>query len=263
MKTLIHKKRTVSTIEAEAQTICGNRLINQDRFYLNHHYERKSPDDHYETSISIDPKIPICFAVADGVGGASYGEIASKIAIDYIHEWQSACSADEEDIIAAIRMGFGEINQRIIDYSDEMDADSATTLTALIFFGNKFYLANVGDSPAFMIRQSRLLNLFDDQSFGGVNESARPDKITKKSNLLLYYLGNRELTGEDMVHITRGTYQKNDCFMLFTDGVTKTLGEKRILELMDKSNVELSILFQELEKTGADDNSTGILARVK
>lgn len=232
------------SITAQGKSICGSRLQNQDNMYINHVISNDFHEGHFQLT---DDSI-LCFAVADGVGGASHGEKASQAALESIEQWQSECDPTDKDIEFEIRNAFNIANKRVIELSDELYTETGTTLTMLLFYKDKYYIANIGDSPAFLMRHKRMTPLHQRQ---GVK------------NILYAFVGNREMEGDEMVHITSGTYQKGDIFFLCSDGISNTLTSTKLYWLLFKKSITIDKILQKTEENNPSDNSTGLIVKIE
>jgi protein phosphatase len=106
---------------------------------------------------------PPLFAVADGMGGARAGEVASRLAAAVFREFHQADDLEPEERIAAI---IREANRRIYERA-RGDADASgmgTTITAALVAGSRVAVGHVGDSRAYRIRDGRIEQLTDDHS---------------------------------------------------------------------------------------------------
>ena len=107
------------------------------------------------------------FAVADGVGGAAYGEVASATTISTLAALDGDATDDLEDPLAALRSAVGTANDRLRELTDRDPklAGMGTTLTALLWSRERLALAQVGDSRAYRRRDGSLDQISHDQTF--------------------------------------------------------------------------------------------------
>ena len=249
-------------IIAEGQTLCGNRPVNQDALFLNDVPGLASTAEYRDDSGML------CFAVADGVGGAAKGEIASQIVVQALSDWirsfnNEYAELDEETFLDQfIRDGFHFFNQAVIRYSEEIQKTSATTLTLLVLLRGRFYLANIGDSPAFLLRRRKLIRLEETQTLGAMRSDSDRRSSGMDDHTLLSFLGNPFEDGADAVHISTGQYLEKDVFFLCTDGITEALNEREIRRCLLRRGQILPRLFQKLQKRTLSDNCTGIALRI-
>ena len=231
-------------IDVQGCSVSGDRLFNQDNMYIHH----TVGTEYCEKRLEFPYREPICLAVADGVGGASCGDEAALLTLENVAKWHSSLDLKDEDILPLIYDAFDIFNNDIVNFADEIYADTGTTLTLLLLWKDKFFLANVGDSPAFWIKNKKLATISERQG---------------KDNVLYSFLGNRELEGSQMVHITKGTYKGGDAFFLCSDGITNTLNKRQLIGLLARKNVSIDKIINKTVKNEPKDNCTGILVQIR
>ena len=230
-------------IEVQGLSVAGGRLLNQDNMYINHTIGTEL----CVKRLGFPYKEPLCFAVADGVGGASSGDEAALLALKSLDKWHSELNLNNADIPSVIKDAFDVFNEEIVNFADEIYADTGTTLTLLLLWKDNFYLANVGDSPAIWVRKKKLATISERQG---------------EDNMLYSFLGNREADGSQMVHITKGQYKDGDTFFLCSDGITNTLETKQLLGQLCKRKTSIEKIIDKTVKNGPQDNCTGILIQI-
>lgn len=257
---------------AEGISICGERTINQDRFFIDYYHDRDYPDEHIERAFRLGESL-LCFAIADGVGGAAKGEKASRIALESLDKWKQSAhnylkGNTNDEMLDFIMDGFNCFNQKIVDFSYEIMENSATTLTLLLFYHGMYYLASVGDSPAFLFRRTTekmptMLLLTEPQTKGADIKKSGRIATEKENNILTAYLGNFNKRGEDMMNLSYGQLEDGDVFLLCSDGITKELSLSKIEGYVDKTESPLNAMFSDLEHSSPKDNCTAIIVSVK
>ena len=117
---------------------------------------------------------PPLFAVADGMGGAQAGEIASKLAATVLEDTDSGSLSGRERVHAL----FQEANKRVYDRSttDPAASGMGTTMTVALIEGNEVTIGHVGDSRAYLVRDGRLEQLTEDHSL--VNELLKSGRLS-------------------------------------------------------------------------------------
>lgn len=225
-------------IYAEGKSIIGGRLFNEDHMYLNRIITNTFYEDIYDNDDLL------CFAIADGVGGSSQGDKASYTVLQSVENWFS--NYDPLNESEELKSAFDSFNESVVSFSDEIYEETGTTLTLLLISQGKFYLANIGDSPAYRIRGREIIPIYSRQG---------------QDNFLYAYVGNREKSGSEMVDITTGTCEKGDRFFLCSDGISNDLGEKSLNKLLKKRNITIDKIFKKLKNP--KDNCSGILIEVK
>jgi len=165
----------------------------------------------------------VLVAVADGMGGHTAGEVASRMAIDVLFKtFYTGSSADPG---RALRYGFEAANQTILALaaSDSTKAGMGTTLVAAVIRGRTLYVANVGDSRAYLIRDKTTLQITRDHTW--VAEQVRERVITEEQsrghayrNIITRAVGNRT---DLQVDLFRQNLKSRDIVVLCTDGLSK------------------------------------------
>jgi PPM family protein phosphatase len=195
-----------------------------------------------EDSIEIKPlpDMTVCI-VADGMGGQAYGEIASKRAIEVVpRELRKLLSgsAHEDQAKTAIRKAILQANEEIITLGTldrDMKNMGTTIVMALWRKGNEMYVANLGDSRAYLVRDGKIEQLTVDHSLAQAlveNKTISPAEAKEHRfrNVLWKYLGSKEIgEGPDVktIHLQAG-----DRFLLCSDGLTGPVPDEKLLEFI-------------------------------
>jgi protein phosphatase len=206
------------------------------------------------------------FVVADGMGGAQAGEVASRIAVDMFEEGLG----DTADPESALAMQAGAANARIheLSHSNAEHAGMGTTLTAVYVAPEEVAIAHVGDSRAYRLRAGELLRLTDDHSL--VDELMRQGKITPEEAVdhPQRSVITRALGPEPSVEVDTRSYsaRAGDVYLLCSDGLTTMLAEERVAELL-RSHSRLrdagEALVAAANEAGGRDNITVVLFRLE
>ena len=209
------------------------------------------------------------FAVADGVGGANAGEIASKEAIDVFKKaFFSKLRLDEEPE-RALRFAAEEANRHLFRMAGEQRhlAGMSTTLTAVYTDKTQAWLLQVGDSRLYRWRQGVLTQLSEDQTL--VAKLVATGKITKaeakvhpRKSWLLQALGAE---GEVEPKLQSLTLEPGDKLLLCTDGLSNMLSDGEISELLqdrDAQHCADSLIERALQNGGRDNVTAVVLTAV-
>jgi len=209
------------------------------------------------------------FAVADGVGGAEAGEVASQTAIEVLDEAfrHQVDGADVEDLMElAIQRANASIHQMAQEHAKF--AMMATTIVALHLKGNIATFGHVGDSRLYRLTpDGQLRRETEDHSI--VEEEVRAGRMTPEqaANHPSKNVISRALGAEQAVEVDMKTIEVEDGteFLLCTDGITRHVSDNELRQLMVVSN-SLEDLCNELKRRcyerGAEDNLTVIVVRV-
>jgi PPM family protein phosphatase len=203
-----------------------------------------------EDSYVIEPPL---FAVADGMGGAQAGEVASKLAAGAVKER----GADVEELIQEANR---RVHQRSIE--DPNASGMGTTLTVASIEDGMVSIGHVGDSRAYLIRDGRLEQVTDDHSL--VGELMRSGKLSAEEaethpqrSVITRALGTDPDVDVDMFPIET---HAGDLFLICSDGLTTMVDDQKILELVEEHRDDLQALVKSLikaaNKGGGEDNIT-------
>jgi len=212
---------------------------------------------HNEDSYVVAPPL---FAVADGMGGANAGEVASGIAVETLK------TGDGGDFVTLIE----EANRRVFKRSSDDAAASGmgTTMIAAVVGDAKVRLANVGDSRAYVFRDGELVQLTEDHSL--VGELVRSGKLAPEDaqshpqrSVITRALGTDPDVDVDTYEFET---RAGDLFLLCSDGLYSMVGHAKMLELVDKHRADLDQLTKALinaaNRGGGDDNITVVVFEI-
>jgi protein phosphatase len=206
------------------------------------------------------------FVVADGMGGAQAGEVASRVAVEAFHEGLSDSSDAERSLVAQVQQANAHINE--LSHRSAEHAGMGTTITAAYVGEREVTIAHVGDSRAYCLREGELLRLTDDHSL--VDELIREGKLTPEEaeehpqrSVITRALGP-ESTVEVDVRSFRG--RPEDLYLICSDGLTTMLGEDELLELLlagESLHDAGESLIAAANAAGGKDNITVVLFRLE
>lgn len=255
----------MAKIKIQAVTIKGFKEKNQDCLYINGWYMEDSGacNQYYKKEYAADAESITAVAVADGVSSSDNGEIASFLVMQSLDNWLEGIDIETDDLVSEIREGFGRCNRDLVDYAEQESKRMATTLTALIVLNDRYYVANIGDSPAFLIHNGELTQLHDEQTYGALIRRRDGISDKKKDNMLISYLGNREADAGKEVYITKERkLQDGDRILICSDGLTKAMDTRMILKYLLDRKKGFNKMINSIGKR-QKDNCTAILFEVK
>ena len=206
------------------------------------------------------------FVVADGMGGAQAGEVASRIAVEAFEHGLPDSGSPEERLATRAR----EANQQIYERSraDRGRAGMGTTLTAAYVDDTHVAIAHVGDSRAYLFRDGTLQRLTQDHSL--VDELVRRGKLTEEqaAEHPQRSIITRALGPEPDVEVDTWTYpaRAGDVVLLCSDGLTSMISEDRVkATLAEHENLDdaADALIREANEAGGRDNITVVLFRLE
>jgi protein phosphatase len=205
------------------------------------------------------------FAVADGMGGARAGEVASGIAVATFDDEPQPDAKPEERLAAVARAA----NERIYQLAQE-DASHAgmgTTFTAVLATGNEIAIGHVGDSRLYRWRDGELERLTDDHSL--VEEFVRQGKLTPEEAEVhpQRSIITRALGPEPQVEVDTFTYpaRDGDIYLACSDGLTGMISEGDVAEILRDSQTldeAAQALIDAANRNGGRDNITVVLFRL-
>jgi protein phosphatase len=206
------------------------------------------------------------FVVADGMGGAQAGEVASRIAIEYFQPGLDDAAQPESALAGLARAANTRIHE--LSHSNAEQAGMGTTLTAVYVGERDVSIAHVGDSRAYCLRRGELLRLTDDHSL--VDELMRQGKLTPEEAVEHPQRSviTRALGPEGSVDVdTRSFHARaGDVYLLCSDGLTTMLSEEHIRAIL-LANRHLrsagEALITAANEAGGRDNITVVLLRLE
>ncbi|MGZ4203275.1 MAG: Stp1/IreP family PP2C-type Ser/Thr phosphatase [Thermoleophilaceae bacterium] len=229
--------------EASLTDVGRQRHSNEDRFY----------------------ESPPLFVVADGMGGARAGEVASQIAVDEFAAQDAGGDRPEERLADIVRAA----NRKIYDLaqSDEAHAGMGTTVTAALVGGREVSLGHVGDSRAYRFRDDELERITQDHSL--VEELMRMGKLSPEDaeSDPRRSIITRALGPEPDVEVETCTYpaKDGDVYLLCSDGLTGMVPEERVAEILrSRSSLQQAAqaLVDDANARGGKDNITVLLFKL-
>lgn len=233
---------------------------------------------HNEDYFEIDPRRRL-FLVADGMGGHSHGEVASRTAVQAVREYledrlapvestegptgteaqalllRSAIHTAHEEVLCAIRQ-------------DGTLTGMGTTLVALLVCGESVAVAHVGDSRAYRLRQQRLDLLTEDHTW--VHEqvmagflSEEQARVHPLKNVVTRALGSE---GDIQVDVREVPVEAGDRFLLCSDGLTTMMRDAEIAETLATGESLQDVcreLVQGAKSRGGFDDVTVVVVEVE
>jgi PPM family protein phosphatase len=209
-------------------------------------------------------KSPV-FAVADGMGGAQAGEVASRLAAESFDAVKRGDESPETYLRAIAKTANARIHR--LAESDTSRSGMGTTFTAALLEGEEVGFAHVGDSRAYLFRDGQLKLLTSDHSL--VEELRRQGRLTDEQaeDHPQRSIITRALGPERDVEVDTMTYRARpgDVFLLCSDGLTTMIKEERIAAILkeaDSLDAAVKQLVAEANEAGGRDNITVVAFRV-
>lgn len=232
-----------------------------------------------EDSLLINDDLQL-YVVADGMGGHSGGEFASKMAISTIEEVVSGFDADPEATVISgvnsdeanfgdrLRYAIQMASSRIYDRAiyDASLKGMGTTSVAVMFDSGLAHIANVGDSRAYFFHANKIKQLTRDHSL--VSEqveagviSAQDAKKHKLKNIITRSVGYQE---DVEIDLDKVEVHMGDKLLLCSDGLSNMIEDSEIHEIVKSNSLKDSckLLIKKANDAGGDDNVTVLLLEV-
>jgi len=223
-----------------------------------------------QDSLLVNDKLGL-YAVADGMGGHRGGETASFMALEVINSAIENVSnkKDSIQVVPFLKEAVSLASMKIYERSlmDDNLRGMGTTFVGLYFNGNSAYIAQVGDSRAYLYRDGDLWKVTEDHSL--INEQIRAGVITKEEAEKLNYKNviTRSVGFEEIVNVDVYTreVEDEDIFLLCSDGLTSMLSDEEIKDAIDPKDLASSVdkLISKANDTGGVDNVSVILLKVQ
>lgn len=222
------------------------------------------------------------YMVADGMGGHSSGEVASRLAVETIAQFFRD-SADDEDVTWPYKLDKGHtyeenrlstgVKLANLRIHESASADSkrkgmGTTLVSTRFVRDGIIIGHVGDSRVYRVREKKLEQLTEDHSL--LNDYIKMKELTPEEienfphkNVIVRALGMKDTVQVDVVTTKP---QIGDIYLLCSDGLCGMIDDKAILEIIvsHETNLEAgcNALIEAANANGGNDNITAVLLRV-
>jgi protein phosphatase len=261
------------TVDLQGRTDVGReREHNEDNFLIADlsRGQRGGPETH-GSSVVVGGH-GLLLAVCDGMGGAAAGEVASQMAVDVLHQHVVAGlpleGPFERDAIARrLVRAVEEAGFRIFEAAraDRTRRGMGTTVTAAAMVDDVLFLAQVGDSRAYILRDEKLVQVTRDQSL--VNQLIEAGQLTEEeaetfehNNIILQALGTSDHV---QVDLTFAELRAGDRLILCSDGLSGMVRNEDIRKILvgARSPAEASqVLIDRANANGGHDNITVVAA---
>jgi protein phosphatase len=209
---------------------------------------------------------PPLFAVADGMGGAQAGEVASQLAASALEAGDSDGLEGTEQIDALIQ----EANRRIYDRAstDPTASGMGTTMTVALVEGMTVAIGHVGDSRAYLVRSEQMEQVTEDHSL--VNELLKTGKLSEEEAQIHPQRSviTRAVGTDPDVDVDGFTIEAEDgdVFLICSDGLSDMVSDEEILEVLHQNRDDLDKAVKALvaaaNKGGGEDNITAVAFRI-
>jgi PPM family protein phosphatase len=210
------------------------------------------------------------FGVCDGMGGAAAGEVASRLAVDMIYDRlvEAKAPRNREDLARRLVRAVQDAGVRIFGEAraDRSRRGMGTTSTVATLIDDRLFLAQVGDSRAYILRDGDLTQVTRDQSL--VNQLIEAGQLTEEeaetfehNNIILQALGTSEVVQVDLTYVD---LRADDTLLICSDGLSGMVRSEDIrgvlTELEDPAEA-CAKLIASANDAGGHDNVTVVLVK--
>lgn len=236
---------------------------------------------HNEDAYLLDAERGL-FVVADGMGGHAAGEVASRLTVESIQEFISGTEDDHDNtwpfgynnrysvdgnrLSTAVERANEKVMRAVVNRPELKGM--GTTVVAALFDERRVTLVHVGDSRAYLLRDSELRRLTDDHSW--VQEQVNAGILSEEEarshplkNVVTRALGGGAHVAVDLIELPVG---EGDRYLLCSDGLTGMVSDEEILEALSSARTPEQIvrgLVDLANERGGVDNITAIMVVVK
>jgi PPM family protein phosphatase len=209
---------------------------------------------------------PPLFAVADGMGGAQAGEVASRLAAAALEDEAGGATGTEQRVVALIE----EANRRVFQRATEDEAASGmgTTMTVALVDDDRVTIGHVGDSRAYRFRDGEIEQLTDDHSL--VAELVRSGRLTPEEadTHPQRSVITRAVGTDPDIDVDRFTVEAapGDVYLICSDGLSDMLDKQQIRDVFAEHPNDLEAaakaLVRAANRVGGDDNITVVCFQI-
>jgi serine/threonine protein phosphatase PrpC len=214
------------------------------------------------------------FAVADGVGGNEGGDVASKVLVQMVRSeaetiWELARAGDSGEDARHRERVLDTLHSQVEKANGEVfrigRGKMSTTADVLAVSGNAGYIAHVGDSRIYLIREGQVTRLTDDHTFAEKLRAQRrahgsdsEEGLDRFQHMLTRSVGNQPRVDVDTIFVD---VQPGDQFILCSDGVSDSLAEERMRDILNawEGPDRPKKLTEAAAEEGSTDNLTAVV----
>lgn len=249
------------SVHYHAKTDIGSRPVNQDNFMVDSLFAYAGEDCEIKGYIDCRRDELHVAAVADGVAAAKHSELASKAAIQAVShfiDYYRNSSGLPENLLEEF---LNQVNEKIIILGEKI-GKTATTISILLWKNNQYCVANIGDSPVFLLRDGKLEKLTEEHTVAKEKIAAGLPVTAQDLHVITKYLGKQKIAGSEMASIRTGTIKKGDIFLVCSDGVSEVTTEfEKTKYIKRDGDKAMKSLFKCAHKHNYMDNCTAIILK--
>jgi len=220
-------------------------------------WDRYIRNDSYHTEICPGIVSRLVIALADGMGGHNAGEVASEEALTNLHFFVNdlPVSLSSSELYEMMQEWLKSVNKIIESkgVSDPTLSEMGTTLVGLIYYENKLFWLNCGDSRLYRFRDGKLQQLSTDHSLNNITG------IKKHSNVITNCIGAGCRTSYIDIFEFTDNVLSGDVYILCSDGLNDMVPDVRIEELLAGGGNADALCHAAIEAGGYDNVSVCVI----
>ena len=228
--------------------------------------DRVFRDERVQGGIDLDERASLfAVAIADGMGGANAGEVASQIVLEELRSGLAAIpkSLDDKAFNVAIDALCREIHQRVLHegIADAAKSGMGSTLVALLVYQGRLLFISAGDSRLYRLRDATLMQISRDHSLrelSAIGDASETSQVP--SNIIVNSFGGGSSFYVD-VGVAARKIQDDDVFFLCSDGVSDVLSDEELEAILGTEGREDAVLAAAIDK-GSQDNISYVLVEI-
>ncbi len=238
--------------------------------------------DHNEDSWAVLEEHRL-YVVADGMGGHSAGDVASKVAtqtlVDFFEQtdnedatWPAgfnvSMTEEENRLTTGIRLANRQVFEKSVTNRDLRGMGTTLVGATMSRDRRRMAIAHVGDSRAYRVREGRIEQLTRDHSLVSDILEAMPDLSAEQRAELPKNVVTRALGVQDSVNVDCGSFdvREGDIYILCSDGLSGMVADEEILSIVSSApqpDVACRLLVRAANDHGGEDNVTVLVVRIE
>lgn len=249
------------SVHYHARTDIGKRDVNQDNFMVDKLFAYAGEDCEIKGYIDCNPNELHVVAVADGVASSMHGELASKAAIQAISHFIDNYRNEEGVHETLIEELMNQVNEKILILGKKI-GKTATTVSLFLWKNDRYWAANIGDSPIYSLSNGKLEMLSTEHTVAREKIESGLYVEQRDFHSLTRYLGKSQIAGSEMVNIRTGIIKQGDIFLICSDGISGVTSDVDRKKYMKKDGDKaICDLYKKAHKHAYMDNCTAIILK--
>jgi len=239
------------------------RHSNEDNYLFNKRIRNIEDNEFIKPDYKVFEQNVACFGVFDGLGGAGDGHIASYMAANVL--LQDFCQVESSGMMSEsfFNSTVTHMNEKVCVEALQRKNNMGTTFVGACFCEERIYLCNIGDSRAYRVRESQLVQISKDH-VEEIPPFMQHKRHIKPNLSQCIGIPSEELLIEP--YVMQGEIKQDDTYLLCSDGITDMLTDKEILSILENSkdaSICIQLLISSAMSHGGKDNATAIVVKVK